>query len=121
MGSQFPSASGFPTPDFVSSDVLVSGSTKADFAHGLGTVPSMVRVLLVCNSAGDGYSTGDVIEAGICQGERGIATVGWSALIDATNVSIIQAGDIHNIVHKTAFTVAEFTKAKWDWRIEAWT
>ncbi len=52
--------SGAITQYFESSDIAIVDSDSGSVAHGFGVAPKQIQVVLRCNSADVGYSTGDV-------------------------------------------------------------
>ena len=41
--------SGWPAPDFTSSEQTITASSILDVAHGLGVIPSNYNVSMICN------------------------------------------------------------------------
>lgn len=62
-------------------------NTAAQFAHGLGVIPSRYTVHLVCNTAQHGYAVGDVVDVtSNCDGDGGRA---YSTYANSTTVNIM--------------------------------
>jgi len=106
------------TPDFTSSNQTISADALLEVAHGLGAVPSLVRVVMKCTTADLNYSIGDEVEAtGDLDGAA--ADAGVTIYADATNVSLVQ-GTVRTIHDKTSFNRANITGSSWRWVVRAW-
>ena len=66
-------------------------TTSADVAHGLGAVPKLVTIHLVCTTAINGYNVGDIATLGDGDNESD----GFNAVADSTNVKFQRDQDIH--------------------------
>lgn len=68
--------SGFPTTSYYSNtDTFtlidyVAGTKSLSFTHGLGSVPSLVRTVLVCVTNDGFFSSGDEIDVSACYNEN---------------------------------------------------
>tara|TARA_B100001094_G_scaffold332932_1_gene407393 strand:+ start:5737 stop:6639 length:903 start_codon:yes stop_codon:yes gene_type:complete len=84
------------------------------FAHGLGQVPDLVQVELICTTAELDFSVGDII---VATGSHAHASEsqnnerGISVMKDATNVSVMVAEDGIGLVVKPRMTPAAITGA----------
>lgn len=105
-------ASGPFTSEFVSSEQTVSSTTALTIAHGLGTIPKLCTVELVCKTADNGYSVGDVVTPiyGAFNNAAGFRE-GITLSADATNVYV--AGLNFSTLSKTASTWVQLTYANW--------
>ena len=80
------------------------------FAHGLGAVPKLVTLFLVCQTAELGYSIGDITV---------VNSVTASITVDATNINIRFNSAAPSIVRKDTGVIAAFTAANWKLRVVA--
>lgn len=109
-----PAANEFKT---LSAQALPAAAGTLTFAHGLGARPTMVRVVLVCATAEQGFAQNDELEllstfAGTTA-DHGHLPV-WS---DATNVNIRFSTQPVKVNHPTSDTEATLTRANWTAKI----
>lgn len=117
-GKAVVATTGFPAPDFTSSEQTVTASTLLNVAHSLSVVPRLVQVGLRCKTTDATYSVGDeVIYTSLGSGNG--ADTGHAVGMDSTNVFIVQASVIH-IVRKTTFLDSSITVGNWKWEVRAW-
>lgn len=102
---------------FVSTDQAVTGNAVLNVAHGLGSKPSFVRVVLKCTTADLGYSVGDEIEI---NSNTWASSAILNVASDTTNVAIIVGGANIVVVHKGTFAASNITNASWRWVVRAW-
>lgn len=57
----------------------ITANSSASGAHGLPNLPLILQIQIVCLSADQGYSAGDVVV---------LQNVGWAIKVDVTNLSI---------------------------------
>ncbi len=108
-----------PGPDFESSETSLNNDAQITFAHGLGSAPSKVEVVLRANTAtATGWADNEeMIFSGSQTGA--VANDGFDVTADATNVYITQANAIQLLDH-TAFTHEDITQTEYDWVVRAW-
>ena len=108
-----------PGPDFESSETSLNNDAQITFAHGLGSVPSKVEVVLRANTA---------TTHGWANNEEMIFSFPWFGLadddgidmtMDATNVYITQGATLQLLVHST-FNHLDATQSEYDWVVRAW-
>ena len=105
---------------------IPSYGASATFVHGLAAIPSMVRAVLKCTGANNGFAVGDEVD---------IAKVGWSAVntgipaftvtSDATNVVVSLEAEstdqaqifMHNKSTGARFTLSSFLSS---WQIKVY-
>jgi hypothetical protein len=115
------------TSEFISSTLTLPGlATEVSVAHGLGGKPKLVRLVLICTSADQGYSVGDELDM-IGTGAAGVfaANVGAVTSSDATNINVSTlpngtspfAGILKG---GTSGGSTYFTSASWGMKIYAW-
>lgn len=107
------------TATYTSADTAISASATTAFTHGLGVIPKIVRVYLVCQTNEAGYIAGDVIEAGGFDGGTSNAN-GYTVQLDATNVSLIVASSPLLVIGKATHARVSLTLANWKWRVIAY-
>ena len=109
-------------------EALDSGSgTRVQFAHSLGAVPSLVRVVLVCQSGGDdgsnslGFAANDELDVhsiinDLDDNHRGFHSV----VADATNVTVtIHATTLLYVMGKNVNNLGYLTRDKWKIKVYA--
>lgn len=108
------------TESFTSSGVGLSSGNHlyTGVPHGLSVVPNIVQVTLICISAEQNYSVGDVVFGLSLSGIGSIyGCVSWIA--DTTNITITQR-DLPTICNKTTNANFQPTTSKWNYIIKAW-
>lgn len=98
---------------------LASGGTLT-LAHGLGAIPTLISVWIVCITAELGYSIGDRLFVNPSQSQVGGGTTGLSIVPDATNLNIKIGTTGIGIVDKSTGGNVAITYAKWGLVIAAW-
>lgn len=108
---------------FTSADQTITSAGTLTLAHGLGTVPTHVLGFLVCQTAENGYSIGDIISVPFHDYGSGNG-IGFTPTMDGTNV-YIQFGNSAGVfyVAKRSATIgisAALTNGNWKLRVRAW-
>jgi hypothetical protein len=76
---------------FTSTDQTITAAGTLTLAHGLGAVPKLVHIYLVCQTANNGFAVGNVVaprECGFNANTSG-GGIGCVAKVDSTNVFIV--------------------------------
>lgn len=100
---------------FTATDQTISDSTNTTVAHGLGTTPTFLSYALVCQTAEQNYSVGDVVwcmNTGVATGNA----TGITVRPDGTNLNIIWGGGgsgVFNLLNKTTGASFRTTDNKW--------
>ncbi len=98
---------------FESAETALAGTgTNTAIAHGLGSVPRVIYVVLRCKTAELGYSVGDEVQY---VNRNSDATVS----ADATNVNITQ-NTAPGVVRRDTFTFLAITAANWKFVVRAY-
>lgn len=119
-----------PAINFLQGATINSGTLSAStlavavhtFPHGLGAMPKLVRAVIRCNSADNGYSAGDEVDIGAVRdnglGNSNVITV----CSDATNVIVIVdiSGADMEMQPKGGTTFANLVEANWNPKVYAW-
>lgn len=97
-------------------DQAISNAGLITLAHGLGAAPKIINYALVCQTAQNGYSIGDVVTDFPYGGST---NQGVSFTADSTNVYIVYGAitnpfSVHN---KTTGSLATATNANWKLRV----
>lgn len=108
------------TQKYVSPEQTITSGGLLTLAHGLGAVPSLVTLELVCKTAEGGYAVGDRQPTEFAQ--TGGGTIINSAVVNATNVRVRFSSNAN------CFTAANFgtgnpitlTNANWKLVVRAW-
>jgi len=95
---------------FVSADQTITSSGGLTLAHGLGSAPRFVFVMLVCQTAELNYSAGDVVTL-----SSGFPAI-WP---DSTNVNVRYSSAAVQVVNRTTGAPASITLANWKARFVA--
>jgi hypothetical protein len=102
-------------PDFTSTEQTVPGPGNIQtVAHGLGTVPRLLYVVLRNKTTELNYSVGDEV---ICEGP--IVSNSMIVISDATNV-VIQSIATIQLLNKSTGVAAAITNANWKYVVRAW-
>ena len=97
-------------------------SSSTTIAHTLAAQPRRVNIVLKCNTADLGYSSGDEVERTENDGGGTGFQLGFTTLRDATNVEIYYNGTVSLFINRKSATVGAgtaITKANLDYVIEA--
>lgn len=90
----------------------VATATVTTQAHGLGAIPSFVVAYLECLTAEQGYSVGDRVF--MQYKDNGAGNFGYMVEWDATNVRIVQANGVPQVLNRTTPAGAvSITAANW--------
>lgn len=105
---------------YESSQQTVTRSTKLTLAHGLGAVPSLVQLDLVCTTADKNWSVGDVITIWGCVDTN--AAHDWNAYVakNATNIYIWQGAFGFAVPDFTTGVYGAITVGSWKLVVRAW-
>ena len=95
---------------FVSADQTITSSAGLTLAHGLGSAPRFVFVMLVCQTAELNYSAGDVVTL-----SSGFPAI-WP---DSTNVNVRYSSAAVQVVNRTTGAPTSITLANWKARFVA--
>ena len=108
------------TREFLSADQTIAGAAQRVLAHGLGVVPRLVQLELVCLTAQLGYAINDVLLVAVGANDPG-NQFGTSVVVDATNITVrYGAGaSVFGIINKTTGAYAGITAANWALRVRA--
>lgn len=107
------------TKAFTSAEIEITQAGSGTVTHGLGEVPKLVQVLLICKTAGAGYEIGDVIVWGhaIHASDRGV-----SLLLGTSGIQYKYANTSPPFVaiNKTSGNVTGLPATEWRMIIKAW-
>ena len=79
---------------FTSAETTIAASTKTTFTHGLGAIPFQFDLYLICKTAADGYSVGDIIKVTQSyHSTAGTSDIGAIMSADATNIFLTTGGN----------------------------
>ena len=83
----------FPAPDYESAELSVASGAGGALAHGLGVIPSLIKVVAVCKNSIYGYTAGMEVDITNTQPTWTTGTaysVGVVVAADATNITYRQ-------------------------------
>jgi hypothetical protein len=104
---------------YTSSDQTLTAGGSLSLSHGLGAVPKIVTLLLVCQTADEGYSPGDLYL--LEPGAQGVTDNGIGITLDSTNIGI-RFGATSNsfrIINKSNGLDHQATQSSWKLRVLA--
>lgn len=79
---------------FTSAETTITASTKTTLAHGLGSIPHQFDLYLICKTASDGYTVGDIIKVTQSyHSTAGTSDIGAIMSADATNIYLTTGGN----------------------------
>lgn len=108
------------TKEFTSADQAIGSASSLTLAHGLGAIPKLVAVYLVCQTSQLGYTTGDIV-AYQPMSSDGATVFGSSITVDATNLSIrLSTNTLWAVIRADTGATANVTAANWKIRYKAW-
>lgn len=106
------------TKSFTSAEQSISNAGTGTLAHGLGEVPKLAQVVLVCKTADLSYSVGDVVVWGnnFEASSRGVGVV-----IGASEISYRYSSSTPFMLpNKSNGNIAAIAVANWRMIIKAW-
>lgn len=110
-------------PYFTSADQTITAAGALTLAHGLSYTPGQVWMALVNQSTEAGYTAGQVVFVGGSQTVSVVAVQneGYSAIVDATNLTIRYGSDASTftVPHATTGAATAITNNKWKARFYA--
>jgi len=124
----------FAYNDTAGSTIAVAGGAKEEFEHLLGVIPSLVRVVLVCQSGGDdgtlfgdggsdplGFVENDELDILSINDDISGTNNGWKSVVsDATNVTVtIHLTNKLYCMGKNVNTAGYLTRAQWKIKVYA--
>jgi len=111
------------TKYFESAEQTITAGGPLTIAHGLGVKPKLVLPFLVCKTAEDGYSVGDIVPVNMADNTSGGGTnSGQSIEADATNI-LIRFGTTaasYSYMNKSTGAGADITNGNWKFIARAW-
>ncbi|NOQ73232.1 MAG: hypothetical protein GQ574_14590 [Crocinitomix sp.] len=106
---------------FVSTAQVPTDGARISVAHGLGTVPLIISLSVVCTTTEGGWSVGETMMINPASNETSDAsgTKGLATMFDSTNVYLQMGDDGLRLVSSTG---GKFTldSSKWNLYIRAW-
>jgi hypothetical protein len=109
---------GSPGPVWVLDQLITSWSmpSRIDIPHGLGVIPSLVRVTFVAVQANNGYSIGDETESQMVFGSD---FFGFLPFFDSTNIYLRFTTSGVHIAAKDAQSFISISPSQWNIRVRA--
>ena len=103
---------------YTSAETALNNDAQLTFAHGLGAIPSRVRVVLRANTAtAQGWADNEEGEFTFPY-QGALADDGCDLTMDATNIYITQGNGLALIDH-TSFDYEMITQTEYDWVVRA--
>lgn len=106
-------------PSYTSAEQTISNAGTGTLTHGLGSIPKLVQLRLVCKTAENGYSIGDEILWGTAfsGADRGV-----SITLSATEIIYRYLNNTtpFNCPNKTTGAMANLTNGNWRLVVRAW-
>lgn len=98
---------------FESSEQTITFGGSLTIAHGLGAIPKNYKAFLVCKTAGDGYSVGDVTDFKDFDANDNGPGYGCQIIPDSTNLFVRFGSLSTRILDKSSGTEAGINSANW--------
>lgn len=106
-------------PSYTSAEQTISNAGTGTLTHGLGSMPKLVQLRLVCKTAEAGYSIGDEILWGTANigNDRGV-----SISMSATEIAYryVNVASPFSYPNKTTGALTTLTNANWRLVVRAW-
>lgn len=117
-GSRLLTANQTPfTKEYVSPEQVITSAGSLTLAHGLGVLPKLYRTSIICKTAEQNYSPGDVVEVGGFADvtDTGSFTKGVAIFSDSDNIGIryVSSASAFQVINKTTGASAQVTNANW--------
>lgn len=111
--------------EYISAEQTITVAGLLTLAHGLGVAPKMIAPVLICKTAENGYSVGDIIPASTQTSTSTLDSYGASfEYSGATNILVRygsgSSGNVFIIPHKTTGVPTTATTANWRLIMRAW-
>lgn len=115
---QWATLGGGITASYTSPDQTITPAGALALAHGLGTTPKIVTLLLVCQVANEGYSPGDLY---LVQPGGQTLDNGTGIALDAANINIRfgAVSNVFRIINKSNGLEHDITPSSWKLRVIA--
>lgn len=108
------------TKAFTSTETTVlTGAQVYTIAHGLGVIPTLVRAVLRCKTAQNGYNIGDEADVRDPWENTGGSLLDVGISVDATNIYLAQANSL-NLTDRGTTNNFTITYADWKLVVRAW-
>ena len=110
--------------EFYSSNIPIVVAGLITIPHGLGVVPKMVTLELICLNADQGYVTGDIIQYNVGLSSLGGGDRGFTIFKDAININVgvVNQSNPIAVLNKTTRNAVNVTSiANWNYRVGAFT
>lgn len=118
-GTAWTSAAPSGGSSFTSSDQTITLGGLITVAHGLGAQPKAIGAVLVCQTAENGYSIGDLVWSPLFNEYYGAYGSPGACYIDATNINVRISNTGLSGGHKTTGANVVLTAANWKLRLYA--
>ena len=118
-GTDWTSAAPAGGTSFTSTDQTIALGGLITVAHGLGAQPKVLGAVLVCQTAENGYSIGDLVWSPLFNEYYGAYGSPGACYVDATNVNVRISATGLSGGHKTSGANVVLTAANWKLRIYA--
>ena len=110
------------TKEYVSAGQTITSAGSLSLSHGLSAVPKIVTMELVCVTAENGYSIGDVVEL-YPFNSSSTANVAWGASVtknsSTVDVRFASQNPSFTGINKTTGAQVNFTNANWNLVVRA--
>jgi hypothetical protein len=115
-----PAARSILTVAYDSGEQTITTAGTLSLTHGLGMVPKIIRVVLICKTTEGNYAVNDEVEWGLvgdAVADRGVVLVP-----NATTIFVRYANNatVFGLPNKTTGTVLNITNANWRMIVRAW-
>jgi hypothetical protein len=111
------------TKEFISAPQIITSGGLLPIAHGLGVIPKIMTVSLVCQTADAGYSVGDVVDSFHSSYVNGASAArGCELLRDATNITVVYGAtaSTFELINKSTGNITGLANGNWRIVVRAW-
>ena len=107
------------SPEFVSTDQVITSAGALTLAHSLGAIPKHVEYYLVCQTAEFNYSIGDILQLSALESLTGNNFM--SITVDATNLNVRygSGATVFRSLNKTTGAKVSLVNVNWKVRFIA--
>lgn len=106
--------------NFTSSDQTITFGGTVSVSHGFGTVPSMIVLLLICQTGEYGYTAGQIVFSNPA-GDISSASSGISVIISNSSITLRYGNTAVGLTNASDGNSVTMTAANWKARIKAWS
>lgn len=117
----FPTGAYYTGTDIQPLSNYVSGTSTLTFLHGFGTVPSLVRLVLICTSPDGFYAINDEIDVTGCYNNNNLPLCTFKSKSSEIRVMVPAFSTANTYTYNGSSNVSvSLTTSRWNFKIYSW-